>query len=194
VDDDELLDLLVTVEETTPLADKPRRFEELAAEVPQGEHGRTSLLVAAGEHWQMQGAYDEARRCFETARADRGESGGVPIACLFGLALELGDDDAAADELESLRAAVKRDAASPQACLMAGELLQEHGRLKEAHRWFTIPLTWAEDDGDLDFLCLTARLRVRTDLGIPRDRMDLLAQEHLEEERSRSSLDRPRAR
>jgi hypothetical protein len=184
VDDDELLDLLMTVEETVELEDRPRRFEELAGQVPPGTHSHSSLLVAAGDHWQLRGEYDEARRCFEEARADGAESLGVPLACLAGLALEQGDESTAATQFRELRRAVQREEAGPEACHMAGEALQEHGRLNDAHRWFTIPLAWAEDD-DLDFLCLTARRRVRAELGLPVDRLDQLAQRVLDEERSR---------
>jgi hypothetical protein len=47
VDDDELFDLLMTVEETVALEDKPRPFEELAGQVPPGTHGPSSLRSRA---------------------------------------------------------------------------------------------------------------------------------------------------
>lgn len=56
-----------------------------------------------------------------------------------------------------------------------------HDQLREAHRWFTMPLSYADPDSeDLDYLCLAARLRVREALGLPQDRFDRLAFEERE--------------
>jgi hypothetical protein len=60
--------------------------------------------------------------------------------------------------------------------LQIGEVYEEHDRLREAHRWLTMPLTYADpDDDDLDYLLLVARLRVREALGLARDRFDEMA-------------------
>lgn len=61
--------------------------------------------------------------------------------------------------------------------------MELHGRDREAVRWYTIPLTWADDE-DLDYLCLMARLRVRTSLGMPVDRFDVLARETRDDARA----------
>jgi YD repeat-containing protein len=173
--EDELFDLLTEID-LSASRDKAREFEKAAAGVPAGEHGRASLLVAAGDHWQMRQKYDEARRCFEEARDDGGESSVDPEAYLLDLALEEGDDEAAARQLATLKAVARRDELSAEACHVVGESLEERGRLQEAHRWFTMPLTWTEED-DLDVLCLAGRLRVREALGLPRDRFDAIALE-----------------
>lgn len=175
--DDELFDLLTELEETVPLEDKPARFEQAASELDVGVHGRASLLIAAGEHWQMSGAFDEARRCFELARADGGESATDPLANLCSLALELGDETEATRLIAELRALVRAGSGTVSSCLHLGETLASYGRLREAHRWFTIPLTWAQDEGDLDYFCLIARHRVRRELGLPPDRLDVIAEE-----------------
>lgn len=186
--EDELFDTLTHLEETTPPDQKPARFEAAAAELEVGEHGRASLLVAAGEHWQMRGEHDAARRCFAEALADGGDTGAHPVASLVSLALEEGDDGAVAHHLQQMRELVKSDAVSSATCLHIGESLEEHGRLRDAHRWFTMPLTWVEDDDDLDFYCLMGRLRVREALGLPQDRFDAIALEERTARRQGSDL------
>jgi len=180
---DELLDLLFELEGSLGPDDKPHRFEEAAAGVSVGEYGRASLLVAAGEHWQMRGEYDEARRCFDAALADGGESACDPVANLFSLALDSGDEPAAAGHLARLRDLVRSDQGTVTTCLRVGETLEIHGRPREAHRWFTMPLTWVDDEDDLDYFCLVARRRVRNELGLAPDRLDQLAASELEARR-----------
>lgn len=179
MDDDELFDLLSELEETVPHEQKPDRFEQAASGLEIGEHGRASLLLAAGEHWQMAGDFDEARRCFELARADGGESAIDPLASLSSLALEIGDEEEATRLIAEMRNLVRAGGGTVSSCHYLGETLEKHGRLREAHRWFTIPLTWAEDEEDLDYLCLVARHRVRRELGLARDRLDVIAEERL---------------
>lgn len=173
--EDELFDLLTKIEMSRS-PDKATELEKAAAAVPAGEHGRASLLVAAGDHWRMRKEYDEARRCYLAARDDGRELNGDPDAYLLSLALEEGDQEAVSRQLATLLAMVRRDQLSTDACHLIAEALEEHDRLQEAHRWFTMPLTWADED-DLDFLCLIGRLRVREALGLPQDRFDSLAVE-----------------
>lgn len=185
--EDELFDLLSWIEETVPLVEKPLAFQTEAATLAEGEHGRTSLLVAAGEHWQMRGEYAKARRCFDEALADGGESTGGPVANLFSLALDEGDEEEATLRVRQLRDLAKQDALIADECHHVGETFEVHGRLREAMRWFTIPLAWADED-ELDYLCLTGRTRVRRALGLAADRFDVLAQAELDE---RSGPDDP---
>ena len=52
--------------------------------------------------------------------------------------------------------------------LQIGEFYEEHDQLRQAHRWLTMPLTYADaDDEGLDYLLLVARLRVREALELP---------------------------
>jgi hypothetical protein len=172
--EDELVDLMTSIEEGVPLPDKAAAFEVEARRLAVGEHGRAQLLACAGEHWQMRGEYDEARRCYGEARADDGDTMIDVWAHLLSLALDEGDEDQVRAMDRSLRVAVSVDALEPDNCLFVGESYEHHGRLKEALRWFTMPLTWGEED-DLDEVCLRARWRVRRDLGLPVDRLDSLA-------------------
>jgi hypothetical protein len=171
--EDELFDLLTSIEEMVPVADKPARLEVEAGRLEEGEHGRAQLLQAAGEHWQMRKDFSEARRCYEEAMADDGHTAVDIWASFLSLALDEGDDAEVARRDEELRVAVTLDALDPETCHFVGESYEVHGRLREAMRWFTLPLTWADDE-DADDLCLAGRWRVRRELGLPLDHFDRL--------------------
>jgi len=175
--DDDVFDLLTAIEETTPIGSKAERFEAMAEEMTPGEHGRATFLLAAGEHWQMRQKYDNARRCFELALGDGGETATEPLANLLGLALETGDEPQASSLALELRGLVRQGDIGASGCHFIGETFETHGRLREAMRWFTIPLSYVdpEDEDDLDFYCLSGRHRVRRELGLPEDRYDLAA-------------------
>jgi hypothetical protein len=175
MDDDELFDLLTAIEDRVPLVDKPGRFEREAAALEPGEHGRASLLIAAGEHWQMRGEYDAARRCFETAREDGGEAGSDPVANLLSLALAEGDEEAAGAWDVELRRLAREDGVSGTTCHLVGESYEKHGQLRLALRWYNIPFTHGDPVVDvMDDILLVARRRVRAELGLAPDRLDQL--------------------
>lgn len=174
--DDDVLDLLTDIDFSASTT-KAEQFADQAEAMTVGEHGRASFLLAAGEHFQMRGDYDAARRCFERALDDGGETGTDPLANLLDLALETGDESTAEDLAKQLRALVRQDAVGPATCHFVGEAYEQHGRLREAMRWFTIPLAHVEPDEaeDVDYLCLVGRLRVRQELGLVEDRYDVAA-------------------
>jgi hypothetical protein len=179
MDDDELFDLLTAIEERVPLEDKPAWFEREAGDLDPGEYGRASLLIAAGEHWQMRGQYDEARRCFHAAREDGGETRSEPVANMLSLALDEGDEEAARAYDAELRLLARRDGVSPSTCHLVGEAYEIHDQPRLALRWFTIPFTHEDPSEDgVDDLLLTARRRVRASLGLAPDRLDALAAQH----------------
>ena len=185
MDEDELFDVLTNID-SAAVPDKAERFEAEAQRLEPGEHGRASLLIASGEHWQMRGEFDKAQESFEAALADGGESAADPEVALFGLAIEREDADAATRHLTTLKALAGAEQLTLDNYLQIGELYEEHGQLRQAHRWFTMPLTYADaDDEDLDYLLLVARLRVREALGLPRDRFDQRAFEERELHRAR---------
>ena len=188
MDEDAAFDLLMELEETVPIEQRAERMEAEAQRLEPGEYGRASLLIAAGEHWQMRREYDRAHRAFDAAKADGGESAAGPDVAFLGLALERGDTDGAARHREALRALTRADQLSPIDFLEIGDLYEDNDQLREAHRWYTMPLTYADpDDEDLDYFCLVARLRVREALGLPQDRFDRIAFE----ERERQQTDVP---
>ena len=180
MDEDELFDVLTAID-SAAVPDKAERFEDEAVRLEPGTYGRASLLIAAGEHWQMRGEYDKAQVSFEAALADGGESAVDPEVALLGLAMERGDDEAVTGQVTTLKALAKAEQLSVDNYLQIGEIYEKHDRLREAHRWLTMPLTFAEpDDDDLDYLLLGARLRVREALGFSRDRFDQVAFEERE--------------
>ena len=173
MDDDELLELPTWVEERVPLADKPVRFETEAGLLEPGTFGPTSLLTAAGEHWQMRGELDEARRCFLLAQEDGGESATEPIASVLSLALDEGDEEAVAALDRRLRQCVREDGVTVATCHHVAEAYELHDRLPAALRWCDIPFTH-HDPGDdpLDEAVLVARRRIKDTLGMPPDQFD----------------------
>ncbi len=173
MDEDDLFDLLTSIEERVPTQDKPGFFERAAEGLEPGEHGRASLLVAAGEHWQMRGEYGEARRCFLEARADGGETGSDPVGNLLSLALDEGDAVALQAFDKELRQLASQDLVSHTTCHLVGEAYEIHGQPRFALRWFNIPFTHDDPfDDAVDDLLLAARRRVRTELGLAPDRLD----------------------
>ena len=186
MDEDELFDVLTNID-SAAVPDKAERFEAEAQRLEPGEYGRASLLIASGEHWQVRGDYDKAQESFEAARADGGESAADPEVALFGLAMKREDAEAAPRHLSILKALAGAEQLTVDNYLHIGEIYEEHDHLRQAHRWYTMPLTYADaDDEDLDYLLLAARLRVREALGLPRDRFDQRAFEELELRRARA--------
>ena len=187
MDEDELFDVLTAID-SAAVPDKAERFEDEAQRLEPGTYGRASLLIAAGEHWRMRREYDKAQELFEAALADGGESAVDPEAALFGLAMERDDAEAVTGHLTTLKALAKAEQLSADNYLQVGEIYEEHDRLREAHRWLTMPLTYADpDDDDLDYLLIIGRKRVREALGLARDGFDLRAAQ--EQELRRTELE-----
>ncbi|GAB3038783.1 hypothetical protein GCM10011376_34130 [Nocardioides flavus (ex Wang et al. 2016)] len=176
--EDELFDVLTAIEERVPLDEKPAWFEREANDLEPGEHGRASLLIAAGEHWQMRKEYDHARRCFRLAMRDGGESASDPIANLLSLALDEGDVELVTELDQTLRGLAREDEVSPTTCHLVAEAYEIHGQLRQALRWYNIPFTHGYPDGDpADSMLLDGRRRVRTALGLAPDQLDVMAEE-----------------
>lgn len=181
--EDELFDLLTAIEERVPLEEKPAWFEREANDLEPGEHGRASLLIAAGEHWQMRKEYDEARRCFRLAMRDGGESGSDPIANLLSLALDEGDTESITEYDKTLRGLAREDEVSPTTCHLVAEAYEIHDQLRQALRWYNIPFTHGYPDADpTDAMLLAGRRRVRTALGLASDQLDVMADELRQDE------------
>lgn len=175
VDDDELLDLLLSIEENVPQQDKPLRFEREADALAPGTYGRASLLIAAGGHWQMRREFDEARRCFHEARVDGGESRSDPVANLLSLALDEGDAASVKSFDQQLRTMAREDSVSLSTYHLIAESYEDHDELRSALRWCNIPFTHGDPSDDVfDEMLLVTRRRVRVALGMPPDHLDLM--------------------
>ena len=181
MDDDEVFDRLSEIDMSASTK-KAEEFEALAQSMPVGEHGRATFLVSAGQHRQMNDECDEAHRCFSLALEDGGRTTLHPVANLLSLALATGDESAVEARSAELRGLVRADRLGPAACHFVGDSFRDHGRLREALRWFTIPLTYADlEDDDLDLLCLADRYQVRRELEMPQDRLDQIAAAEMEQ-------------
>lgn len=181
MDDDEVFDRLSEIDMSAS-ATKAEDFEALAQSMPVGEHGRATFLVSSGQHRQMNGEYDEAHRCYSLALEDGGRTTIHPVANLLSLALDTGDESTVDARSAELRGLVRADRLGPAACHFVGGSFRHHGRLREALRWFTIPLTYADlEEDDLDLLCLTDRFLVRRELEMPEDRLDQIAAVEMEQ-------------
>lgn len=164
--------------EALPRQELPATLESLGRDLPAGAEGRAEYLASAGEWFAMNDRYDDARRCFEEARVDGGETVLDVEAQLVALFLQSGDQ-AAADALAARLRRRSRDLDYIDFEFLA-ESFEGAGRLEDAHRWFTLALR-EEDPGELDlehpaYFCAAGRRRVRQRLGLPADRFDQAAE------------------
>lgn len=173
MDDVELSDLLLHIEETVPLDRRAEAFEAAADDLGPEDFGRPALLVAAADHWGMRGEPDRAHRVLDVAEAEGGEPADGVLPTRLDLALAAGDESLAKDVLARLRVSVRDDALIALDYERVAGVLEAHGDLRGALRWYTMPFTHAEpDDPDLDPYCLAGRARIRRALGMPPDRFD----------------------
>lgn len=158
-------------------------LEERGHALAPGTPGRAAWLAYAGERWELAGDLSRARACLEEAVQDGGGAYIDPRADLVHVLLELGDTSRA----DALIAELRRDLADGRPGDLVhgfvGESLEEHGRLEEAHRWYSAGLTYAQrvDPQAEDVDCLNGRFRVRRRLGLPHDRYDDLCEQRRRE-------------
>jgi hypothetical protein len=160
-------------------ADKAEAHEEAGRAIAPGEYGRVLFLKTAAEHWLMRGEHDRARALLAGIQDAPSEGLLTTRALQLHLALTIADEAWAAALLKQLLVDFRADLVSTSTCHYVGDLLREHGDLRQAHRWLTLPLTNLDPDEELDGveeMCVEARADVRRALGLPRDRYDALAE------------------
>lgn len=145
-----------------------------AAALQPGEEGRAAFLSVLGEFLLMHDEVDRARTAYEQARQDGGPTVIHPLAGLLEVAYRSGDSDAATSVLAELLSLVRADRLNWATGENVGEILEEADELRQALRWFNIPLRDVDPDDVSDELIglVHGHYRVRRLLDLPMDRYD----------------------
>jgi tetratricopeptide (TPR) repeat protein len=177
-------------------ADQPLELvAELVGAVDQGRVADQSetgyALTLAAEITECNGDLQEALALVERAievNLVHGQSYGFPQAFRAQLLLRLGREDEAMDQLRALRSLLCQD---PYAVRYVSEALEAGGRAETAEQWLTEALSTAlqdrqelatrrgtaeyENAAAVAFALAQCRHRIRSDLGLPHDAFDYLA-------------------
>lgn len=117
--------------------------EELEAQLDEYPDERGEILIEAAGQWRRAGEHDRAIALMTDAIALGGEDGGYARVELASLLFDLGRDDEATAQLDTLRHS-KLNEAGPYH--LAGELLEERGERQQALRWFNMAISRFTDD------------------------------------------------
>ncbi|WP_193611321.1 hypothetical protein [Nocardioides lijunqiniae] len=158
--------------------DKAEAHEALGRRMSPGEHGRVLFLQAAAGHWMLRHEHERARALLSSIQDEPSEGVIATRAVQLELAFATDDPAWADDLLQRLLDDFRSGLLTTSTCLFVGELLLANGRLRQAQRWLTLPLSRLDPDEDLDGveeMCVETRAQVRRQLGLPHDRYDALA-------------------
>ncbi len=161
-----------------------RRIEDFE----QGEDGRAEFLAALAGELHLVGDFAGAREASLAAIEDGGPTELDPRCGLLMSELEAGEDDRADVLLAELLVRVRSGLIGSVECEWIASALEEAGRLRQALRWFTLPLldVHPDDVEDVDTRALEGRYRVRRALGMPLDGYDLARDERVAREGQQS--------
>lgn len=156
-----------------------RHLEERAHGMEPGSPGRAELLSLAGERWELADQLTRARDCFDEAVADGGACFLEPRVELANTLFTLGEDARAEALVAELEQVARRSSGGDSLHEQVGEVLETHGRLEEALRWYDSGLDRLQrhDPGVVDVGCLRGHYRVRRAMGLPLDRLDVESEE-----------------
>ena len=150
-------------------------FRARADALSTGEFGRAEYLAYLAEFLQMDERWDEADAVYDEALEDGGSTILHPLCGKLTVAARRHDEKA----LQQLTATLWSRARSGELGELdhehIGETLEHAGHLREALRWFTVPLSGFDPQEDVDIIpvvCSNGRYRVRRALGLPHDRYD----------------------
>lgn len=170
-------------------AERVRAALELEQEATAYPHRRAQNLTHAAGEWQLAGDDERARILYREAITDGGPVSGDARNFYADLLFELGEDDAARQQLDELAASGPADSL---VFVCAAEVLEAHGDLSAGLRWAdagvarVLPdLYSCETSADLNndpasdlrfaVTVLQVRRRLRVALGHPSDDLDDLA-------------------
>jgi tetratricopeptide (TPR) repeat protein len=149
-------------------------YRRMLATFRPGQEGRAETLSRIADELVEDGQLDAARAAYQDVVDDGGRTILSPLAGLLDIALKQHDDARADELLGRLLAQSRADALVVGDYEWVAEALEEAGRLRQALRWFTIPLRDIQP-GDLDLMpaiVLDGRWRVRRALDLPIDAYD----------------------
>ena len=151
------------------------RLRERIVDFEHGDDGRAAFLCALAGELNLVGDFDGARAASLAAIDDGGPTTIDPRCGLLMNELHAGEQARADEILSELLARVRSGHLGEVECEWIASSLEEADRLKDALRWYTIPLHDIDPD-DIDELpthLLYGRYRVRRELGLPLDAYDL---------------------
>lgn len=163
-------------------------FRARADSLARGEFGRAEFLTYLAQFYEMEDRFDEADAVYDEAMEDGGPTSPHPLAGKLSVAVQRGDEVSADQLVSSLWTLARAKVLTDLDHEWVGEQLEELDRLREAMRWFTVPLSDFDPDDDIDLLprgCSSGRYRVRRALGLPHDRYDATEERLREEAKAR---------
>lgn len=168
--DDELDSILLSGTPSERIDILRRRLEDFQP----GEIGRATFLTSLAGELNLTGDYAGARETGLAAIEDGGPTDLDPRCGMLMNELQAGDDARADELLAELLLRVRAGVIGPIECEWIAGSLEEAGRLRQAMRWYTIPLLdiHPDDVEDFDVAALNGRYRVRRELGLPLDTYD----------------------
>lgn len=174
MDWDDLSELLDDIGSTQDRAYRLDEFRQLLTSFSPGQEGRAEVLTYLADDLLRDGQLDEAQAMYQEAIDDGGRTILEPHVGLLDVALAKGDGSAADQLLQLLIDKSRANQLVVGDYEWIGDSLEEYGRLRDALRWFTIPLADIQP-GHVEMmpiLSLNGRWRVRRALGLPLDAYD----------------------
>ena len=152
-----------------------RRVDDFAP----GEIGRAEFLTALAGELNLVEDHEGAREASIAAIEDGGPTELDPRCGLLMNELDAGEDKRADEVLTELLGRARTGALGSVECEWVAGSLEQAGRLRQALRWFTLPLldVHPEDVEDVHMPAVHGRYRVRRALGLPLDMYDFARDE-----------------
>lgn len=167
-------DELEEIGATPDSAHRIGEYRRILGGLAPGQEGWAEVSMCLAEDLRGEGELDEARTTYQQAIDDGGRTVLDPHAGLLGAELDAGDDARVDEILALLLARSRADELVVGDYEWIAETLEEAGRLRQALRWFTIPLRDLQPASyeQMPLVALNGRWRVRRALELPIDAYD----------------------
>jgi tetratricopeptide (TPR) repeat protein len=175
VDHEDLEDDLEELEFSLHGQERLDAFRSRADSLSPGDFGRAEYLHYLAGFFELEGRLDEADAAYDEALEDGGHTTLNSVAGRLSVSLQRQDEPATEALTSRLWTLARAKSLDDFDFEYVGDLLEHHGRLREAMRWYTVPLRDFDPDADVDLIpigCSNGRFRVRRALGLPHDRYD----------------------